>query len=125
MALVLAIALGVVVVQSDGSLPPSEQTEVIEQTDGPAIPELVEPPYGVWDALAQCESNGRWNVNSGNGYFGGVQMDMTFWRRHGGLAFAPRPDLASRAQQIQIARVGLAVQGWAAWPWCSRHLGLR
>ena len=50
--------------------------------------------------LAACESTSRWHVNTGNSYFGGLQMSMTFWRRHGGLAFAPRPDLASREQQI-------------------------
>jgi len=87
--------------------------------------ETPEPAYGVWDRLAQCESSGIWSRNSGNGYFGGVQQDMTFWRRYGGLAYAARPDLASRAAQIAVAQRGLSVQGWGAWPSCSRQLGLR
>jgi hypothetical protein len=89
---------------------------------------LLAPPVPlttVWDRLAGCESTGRWNVNTGNSYFGGLQMDMTFWRRHGGLAFAPRPDLATREQQISVAQRGQTVQGWQAWPACSRRLGLR
>jgi len=84
-----------------------------------------ERPYGVWEKLAACESTSNWRANTGNGYYGGLQADMTFWRRHGGMAFAPRPDLASPAQQIAVAERGLAVQGWAAWPACSRRLGLR
>jgi hypothetical protein len=81
-------------------------------------------PLGVFDRLAACESNGRWHIATGNGYFGGVQMDMTFWRNYGGLAFAARPDLASREQQIVVAERGLAVQGPGAWPVCSRRVGL-
>jgi hypothetical protein len=52
-------------------------------------------------------------------------MDAVFWSRYGGRAFASTPDLASRAQQITVAERGLRVQGWQAWPYCSRHLGLR
>lgn len=84
-----------------------------------------EPAYGVWDRLALCESTGNWRAATGNGYFGGLQQDLMFWRRYGGLAFAARPDLASRAAQIAVAIRGQAVQGWAAWPACSRRLGLR
>jgi hypothetical protein len=87
-----------------------------------ALDTLVSP---IWDRLAQCEATGRWNANTGNGYFGGLQQDMTFWRRHGGLSYAPRPDLASREAQIAVAIRGQAVQGWAAWPVCSRRMGLR
>lgn len=84
-----------------------------------------EPAYGVWDRLAQCEATGNWHANTGNGYYGGLQEDMTFWRNHGGLAYAPRPDLASRAAQIAVAQRGQARQGWGAWPVCSRRVGLR
>jgi hypothetical protein len=83
------------------------------------------PTSGVWPLLAQCESNGRWDRNSGNGYFGGLQEDMTFWRNYGGLAYAPRPDLASPAAQMAVAERGRARQGFGAWPACSRRLGLR
>ena len=83
------------------------------------------PLVTVWDKLAQCESGGRWGINTGNGYYGGVQQDMTFWKRHGGMRYAPRPDLASREQQIAVAEQGLAAQGWGAWPRCSRMIGVR
>ena len=84
-----------------------------------------EPPVGVWDRLAACESTSRWNANTGNGYFGGIQFDRGTWLRHGGGAFAPRADLATRAQQIAVGQRTLAAQGWGAWPACSRRLGLR
>ena len=93
--------------------------------DAPGQPSSASSVSWPWDALAMCESTGRWFVNSGNGYYGGLQQDMTFWRRHGGLAYAPRPDLAPRTAQIAVAQRGLAVQGWGAWPVCSRRLGLR
>ena len=83
------------------------------------------PSEAVWDNLAWCESTGRWHLASGNGYYGGLQMDMTFWRRHGGSQYAARPDLASREVQIAVARAGQAVQGWLAWPVCSRVIGVR
>lgn len=89
----------------------------------------LEPPkpaiQDVWYRLAQCESTGRWAANTGNGYLGGLQMDMTFWRRYGGLSYAARPDLASVSAQVAVAEHGLASQGWGAWPACSRRLGLR
>jgi len=80
---------------------------------------------GVWQQLAQCESHGSWSIHTGNGYSGGLQEDATFWRNYGGLAFAPAPYLATPAQQILVAERGLAAQGFAAWPACSRALGLR
>jgi hypothetical protein len=94
--------------------------------EGPC-PKPAVPEYTVWDRLqSQCESpGGGWHTNTGNGYYGGVQMDMVFWRNYGGLQFASRPDLASREQQIVVAERGLAVQGWGAWPVCSIRLGLR
>lgn len=72
-----------------------------------------------------CESTLRWSANSGNGFFGGLQFDRGTWLRHGGGEYAPRADLATRAQQIDIAIRTQAVQGWGAWPACSRRLGLR
>jgi hypothetical protein len=93
--------------------------------DRPAQQPTPEPPPGRWDALARCESTSNWHIASGNGYTGGLQMDATFWRRYGGLAFAPAAYLASRAEQILVAERGLAVQGWQAWPRCSRLLGFR
>lgn len=87
-------------------------------------------PHGPWDALARCESTSRWDLNTGNGYYGGLQADMTFWRTYGGLAYAPRPDLASKAQQITVAaraRDGYGphqARGYRPWPTCARRLGL-
>jgi hypothetical protein len=77
-----------------------------------------------WDRLAQCESGGRWHINTGNGYYGGLQFSAPTWRAYGGAAHAPRADLASKASQIRIAERVLDGQGWGAWPACSRKLGL-
>ena len=112
-------------VEAVSSPAPRPEEEPDLTVESPRVQLTPEPPPGIWDRLAACESTSRWHVNTGNGYYGGVQQDMTFWRRYGGLAFAPRPDLASRGEQIIVAQRGLAVQGWAAWPACSRRLGLR
>lgn len=77
----------------------------------------------VWNALAGCESGGNWAINTGNGYFGGVQFDQNTWERQGGLRYAQRADLATREEQIAIAEVTRARQGWGAWPTCSARLG--
>jgi hypothetical protein len=83
------------------------------------------PPNSVWTRLAACESGGNWATNTGNHYYGGLQEDLTFWRNYGGMAYASRPDLAPASAQIAVAIRGQAVQGFAAWPACSRRLGLR
>ncbi|MDJ0454962.1 resuscitation-promoting factor [Gordonia amicalis] len=83
------------------------------------------PPGSVWDALAQCEATGNWAINTGNGFYGGVQFDQNTWERWGGLEYAPRADLATREEQIAIAKKTQAVQGWGAWPSCTSKLGLR
>ncbi len=89
----------------------------------PAAPVTSATP--VWDALARCESSGNWAVNTGNGYFGGLQFDAGTWSDFGGLAFAPRADLASRAQQIAVAtRVRDSRNGYGSWPACAARLGL-
>jgi resuscitation-promoting factor RpfA len=80
---------------------------------------------GVWDRLAQCESSGNWAINTGNGFYGGLQFLQATWEGFGGGAFAPRADLASREQQMMVAERVRARQGWGAWPECSRKLGLR
>ncbi|WP_345712529.1 transglycosylase family protein, partial [Kineococcus glutinatus] len=82
-------------------------------------------PVSEWDRLAQCESGGNWHINTGNGYYGGVQFSASTWRGYGGGQYAARADLASREQQIVVAERVLAGQGWGAWPSCSRKLGLR
>lgn len=77
-----------------------------------------------WDCVADCESSGRWAVNTGNGLYGGLQFRQPTWEEYGGLRFAPRADLASREQQIRVAEEVLATQGWDAWPTCSKRYGL-
>ncbi|NUS43859.1 MAG: DUF348 domain-containing protein [Mycobacteriaceae bacterium] len=78
-----------------------------------------------WDALAKCESHGNWATNTGNGFYGGLQFDLNTWSRQGGLRYAARPDLATRAEQIAIAQVTQTRQGWGAWPACTSRLGMR
>ena len=69
-----------------------------------------------WDAMAQKESSGNWSINTGNGYFGGLQFTQASWEGAGGLKYAERADLASREQQITVARTLYAMQGRGAWP---------
>ncbi|WP_246114030.1 transglycosylase family protein [Streptomyces montanus] len=78
-----------------------------------------------WGCVAFCESSGRWNVNTGNGYYGGLQFWQPTWKEFGGLRYAPRADLATRQEQIRIAEEVLSVQGWEAWPVCSKRYGLK
>lgn len=82
-------------------------------------------PYGVWDRLAACEAGGNWANASNRIYKGGLQFDAGTWARHGGLQYAARADYATREQQIAVAQRTLAVQGWGAWPVCSRVIGMR
>ncbi|MEU8567164.1 transglycosylase family protein [Streptomyces pathocidini] len=77
-----------------------------------------------WDKVAQCESSGNWQINTGNGYYGGVQFSQSTWEAHGGTQFAARADLASKDQQIAVAEKVLAEQGPNAWPTCSSQAGL-
>lgn len=83
------------------------------------------PAGSVWDSLAQCESTGNWAINNGNGFYGGIQFDAGTWLRWGGGKYAPRADMATREEQIDIAKKTLAAQGWGAWPACASRLGLR
>jgi hypothetical protein len=80
------------------------------------------PSGNDWDAVAQCESGGNWSINTGNGYYGGLQFSSSTWLAFGGGAYAPRADLAARSQQIAIAEKVLAAQGKGAWPTCGRNL---
>lgn len=88
------------------------------------IPKARTAPSGVWDRLRRCECPAGWHCNTGNGYFGGLQMDPPFWRTYGGLRLAARPDLATREQQIEVAERGRAARGFTPWPTCARRLGL-
>lgn len=78
----------------------------------------------VWDRVAQCESGGNWKINTGNGFYGGVQFAAGTWKAYGGNTYASQAHLATKAEQIAIARRVLAGQGPGAWPVCSRRAGL-
>lgn len=75
-----------------------------------------------WDAVAQCESGGDWSINTGNGYYGGLQFSASTWAAYGGTQYASTADQASKAQQIEIAEKVLAEQGKGAWPHCGTGL---
>jgi nucleoid-associated protein YgaU len=76
-----------------------------------------------WDKVAQCESGGNWSINTGNGYYGGLQFSQSSWEAAGGLQYAQRADLATKDQQIAVAEKLLALQGPSAWS-CASAGGL-
>ncbi|KOV24124.1 transglycosylase family protein [Streptomyces heliomycini] len=78
-----------------------------------------------WDRVAECESGGSWSQNTGNGYYGGLQLTQDDWERYGGLDYATSPDQASRGQQIAVAERILADQGVGAWRTCGLTAGLQ
>lgn len=81
-------------------------------------------PMTKWERLAHCESTGNWHINTGNGFYGGLQFTPSTWVAYGGAHYAPRADLASKGQQINIAEKVLVSQGPGAWPVCSVVAGL-
>lgn len=108
------------------------QSRVVEFGPEPAPPAPAPQPtpatteqYGVWDRLAQCESGGNWGINTGNGYYGGLQFSHSTWLAYGGGQYAPTANHATREQQIEIAKRTQASQGWGAWPACTSRLGIR
>lgn len=88
----------------------------------PPAPDAPPPPpvaYSVnWDAIAQCESGGNWSINTGNGYYGGLQFTPGTWHSNGGSGSAAN---ASREEQIRVAENVLHSQGIGAWPVCGRR----
>jgi LysM repeat protein len=77
-----------------------------------------------WDRLAGCESGQNWSINTGNGYYGGLQFADATWDGWGGEKYASRADLATKAEQIVIAAKLVENSGWRSWPGCSSKLGL-
>ena len=75
-----------------------------------------------WDAVAQCESSGNWAINTGNGYYGGLQFSASTWAAFGGREYASNAHLATKAQQIAVAERTLDAQGPGAWPTCGKAL---
>lgn len=108
---------------------PMEATLVTVATPRPA-PRAAAPVTGgtvdgsVWDRLAQCESGGNWAINTGNGYYGGLQFDYGTWHAYGGGAYAQYAHQATREQQIAIAEKLHAARGFQPWPACRAKLGL-
>jgi hypothetical protein len=97
-------------------LPDQDPTQSTRsRTDAPSV------PYGVWDKLAQCEASGNWHINTGNGFYGGLQFTLGTWRAFGGTGM---PHENSREEQIKVGKRVQAGQGWGAWPACARKLGL-
>ena len=87
-----------------------------------AAPVATAAPVEAWDQVAECESNGDWSINTGNGYYGGLQFSQSTWEGHGGGQYAPTADQATKEQQIEIAENVLANQGAGAWPNCGGPL---
>ncbi|MEU1038039.1 transglycosylase family protein [Streptomyces sp. NPDC005551] len=79
---------------------------------------------GTWNKVAACESTSNWSINTGNGYYGGLQFSQSTWEAYGGKVFAGRADLATKGQQIAVAEKVLRSQGPRAWPVCSVRAGL-
>lgn len=109
-------------------IPPAPEEappEPVEEAPAPEPPPAPKPRarnWSVnWEGVASCESGNNWAINTGNGYYGGLQFDYGTWRAHGGAEFAPRADLATREQQMEIAERTLSVQGIGAWPVCGRR----
>jgi cell division septation protein DedD len=76
-----------------------------------------------WDAIARCESGGNWSINTGNGFYGGLQFSRGTWRAYGGTKYASTANKASRSEQIRIAEKVLNGQGIGAWPVCGKKAG--
>ncbi|MGN6606034.1 MAG: transglycosylase family protein [Jatrophihabitans sp.] len=98
----------------------------IERVGTKQRPKPVAPPVvnnGLnWDAVAACESGGNWSINTGNGFYGGLQFDYGTWLAYGGGAYAPRADLATREQQIAVATRLYNARGSSPWPVCGANL---
>lgn len=93
-----------------------------KQRSTPVIAPVYSGGSSVWDRLAQCEAGGNWSINTGNGYYGGLQFTLSSWRAAGGSGY---PHQASKSEQIARGIKLKSIQGWGAWPACSAKLGLR
>ena len=91
---------------------------------GLAAPTAAADDHSVWDRVADCESSGNWSINTGNGFYGGLQFWHPTWTSFGGGEFAPYAHQATKLQQITVAQRVLKVQGPGAWPVCSVRAGL-
>jgi uncharacterized protein YabE (DUF348 family) len=102
---------------------PKTQTEKVGTKARPQAPAPAASTSGLnWDAVAACESGGNWHINTGNGFYGGLQFDQGTWASNGGTQYAPRADLATREQQIAVANRLYAARGSSPWPVCGANL---
>jgi hypothetical protein len=99
---------------------PRQQVEKVGTKKRPAV--RVASNGLDWDAVANCESGGNWHINTGNGFYGGLQFDYGTWLSNGGGAYAKRADLATRAEQIAIATKVYDARGSSPWPVCGQYL---
>lgn len=117
---------------SDGLSPePSEPTELVEAASdsetsvvaasSPSTPVTTLEDDSVWDQLAVCEASGDWHINTGNGFYGGLQFDLPTWQGVGGEGY---PHEASREEQINRGKILKSQRGWSPWPGCRRKMGL-
>ena len=74
-----------------------------------------------WERVAKCESGGNWKINTGNGYYGGLQISARTWKAYGGKKYASNAHRTSKTKQIKIAEKILKGQGWGAWGACGRR----
>jgi Transglycosylase-like domain len=113
--------------------PPTTEPPTTEAPPTEAPTETPPPPdsggglgdpnsYATWDALAECESGGNWQINTGNGYYGGLQFSLASWQAVGGTGY---PHEHSRETQITMGQRLYASSGWGAWPACTAALGWR
>jgi len=104
------------------TLAPKPQVVKVGTAPKPAVAAPASTTGLNWDAVAACESGGNWSINTGNGFYGGLQFDYSTWLSNGGGAYAPRADLATRDQQIAIANKLYASRGASPWPVCGKRL---
>jgi resuscitation-promoting factor RpfB len=117
------VASGKTVISSTQTVAPRTQVAKVGTAPKPAAAAAPVSTSGLnWDAVAQCESGGHWADNTGNGYYGGLQFNISTWISNGGGAYASRADLATRDQQIAIANKLYASRGSAPWPVCGKRL---
>ncbi|MEU4693094.1 transglycosylase family protein [Actinoplanes sp. NPDC023714] len=92
---------------------------------GAAAPAQAVPADVNWDAVAHCESGGNWRINTGNGYYGGLQFSRSTWRAYGGTRYARTANQATKVEQIRVAERVLRGQGIGAWPHCGKRANVK
>jgi len=113
------------VISPEADVPAVQSVQVqsaVAPTNQPHVSYSTPANASVWDSIAACESGGNWSINTGNGFYGGLQFTLGSWRAVGGSGY---PNQASKSEQIARAQILQSRQGWGAWPACSAKLGLR